>query len=243
MMVIIIHAVGDEHGNSHGGKAGDQTGREVRIQDWYLREAGWSCAIRAKASSVAEKIAASAEAIANNPYVGYDQYERTTMWELAKGLKWRFEKIKTPCETDCSNMVSACVNAAGIKLSKDVYTGNLAEALIKTEAFDIYTSKRYRDKPFWLRRGDILLGTGHVCIVISNGAVITQKLKKGMKGAEVKVLQEALTDLGYPCGTIDGEYGSKTEAAVENFQRAHMLKVTGNANKNTCKTMGVVWKG
>lgn len=40
-------------------------------------------------------------------------------------------------------------------------------------------------------------------------------------------VQKVLADLGYAPGRIDGELGSKTEAAIARFERDHGLKVTG----------------
>ena len=48
--------------------------------------------------------------------------------------------------------------------------------------------------------------------------VPTSTLKRGMRGEEVKWLQKALSDRGYPVGTIDGSYGPKTEQCVRSFQ-------------------------
>ena len=48
--------------------------------------------------------------------------------------------------------------------------------------------------------------------------VPTRTLKRGMKGEDVKWLQKALKDWGYPVGTIDGSYGPKTEQCVKSFQ-------------------------
>ena len=48
--------------------------------------------------------------------------------------------------------------------------------------------------------------------------VPTKTLKKGMKGEDVKWLQKALSDRGYPVGTIDGIFGTKTEQCVRSFQ-------------------------
>ena len=41
MAVIIGSARIDENGNIHGGKPGDQTGREVSTQAWYQHRKGW----------------------------------------------------------------------------------------------------------------------------------------------------------------------------------------------------------
>lgn len=46
-----------------------------------------------------------------------------------------------------------------------------------------------------------------------------QVLKRGMRGEDVKWMQKALTDHGYPVGTIDGIFGTKTEQALKDFQR------------------------
>lgn len=48
--------------------------------------------------------------------------------------------------------------------------------------------------------------------------VPTRILKKGVRGDDVKWLQQKLTEKGYPVGTIDGIYGTRTEQAVKSFQ-------------------------
>lgn len=48
--------------------------------------------------------------------------------------------------------------------------------------------------------------------------VPTSTLKRGARGEDVKWLQKALKDRGYPVGTIDGSYGPKTEQCVKSFQ-------------------------
>ena len=48
--------------------------------------------------------------------------------------------------------------------------------------------------------------------------VPTSTLKRGSRGEDVKWLQKALSDRGYPVGTIDGIYGTKTEQCVKQFQ-------------------------
>lgn len=52
-------------------------------------------------------------------------------------------------------------------------------------------------------------------------------LKIGSRGEEVKKLQESLNKLGFNCGTADGIFGPKTEAAVKAFQKANGLAVDG----------------
>ncbi|MGM0904680.1 MAG: peptidoglycan-binding protein [Bacillota bacterium] len=62
-------------------------------------------------------------------------------------------------------------------------------------------------------------------------------LKKGMKGAEVKKLQQVLTNKGYSTKGIDGVFGSNTEAAVKKFQKANKLKADGVVGPATKKAL------
>ena len=55
----------------------------------------------------------------------------------------------------------------------------------------------------------------------------------GDTGEGVKKVQRRLKKLGYYDGSIDGDYGSGTKAAVKSFQKKNGLNVTGRVNKNT----------
>ena len=46
----------------------------------------------------------------------------------------------------------------------------------------------------------------------------TRILKKGVRGDDVKWLQQKLTEKGHPVGSIDGIFGTKTEQALKDFQ-------------------------
>jgi hypothetical protein len=58
-------------------------------------------------------------------------------------------------------------------------------------------------------------------------------LKPGDTGAQVKVLQRALTLLGYPTGKVDGDYGPATVSAVMSFQRKSSLAPDGVVGPKT----------
>ncbi len=58
-------------------------------------------------------------------------------------------------------------------------------------------------------------------------STITQTLRQGSKGAQVKILQEKLNSLGFNAGKVDGSFGPKTKAAVLAFQKAHGLARDG----------------
>ncbi len=75
-------------------------------------------------------------------------------------------------------------------------------------------------------------------VVPSGSGVKTVKielnvLSKGSRGEQVKTLQRLLTALGYPCGAVDGSFGSNTLAAVKSFQTANKLEVDGYVGQNT----------
>lgn len=52
-------------------------------------------------------------------------------------------------------------------------------------------------------------------------------LAPGTKGADVKALQQRLWSLKYYLGTIDGQFGGNTQAALWAFQAINGIKVTG----------------
>ena len=106
MSVKIGHASCDEYSRASGGNAGDQTGREVCVRDWY--NGNWNVVLRPKFSDVAEKMAVFCEAVCANPKVGYDQNQRNTLRAAAMAAGWDGAKIATACETDCSAFMSVC---------------------------------------------------------------------------------------------------------------------------------------
>ena len=65
-----------------------------------------------------------------------------------------------------------------------------------------------------------------------------------MKGEDVKNLQKALIVKGYSCGKCgaDGEFGSGTEGAVKQFQKAVKLTVDGIAGRKTVTKLGGKWE-
>lgn len=60
-------------------------------------------------------------------------------------------------------------------------------------------------------------------------------LKKGSKGEQVKALQRMLYAMGYNLGSnpIDGDFGSKTDAAVRAYQKSKGLTVDGIVGAKT----------
>lgn len=72
--------------------------------------------------------------------------------------------------------------------------------------------------------------------------VALKVLKKGSEGEQVKALQRMLYAMGYNIGSnpIDGDFGSKTDAAVRAYQKKYGLAVDGIVGVKTWrKILGV----
>ena len=192
-MIKIGQASRDERMRYSGGIAGDQDGKEVAIREWYNRP--WNKVLRAKNSAIAGRIAVAMEKACKNNCIGYDQSQRTTLYSLAKSNGWKIEDIKTPCETDCSALVAVCVNAAGVNISGDIYTGNEAKALLQTGEFELLSAPKYLMTDEYLKRGDILLYEFHHTAIA---------LQDGRKAEKTKP-----TQVEYPLGwnvSSDGQW-------------------------------------
>lgn len=214
--VRIGSARSDERGKLTGGKAGDQTGREVSEQAFYVHRKGWYV-IRPKSATHAEKIAERMRAACNNANLGYDQSNRLGV--IRNGID---TKIKTEC--DCSALVRACVKEATGKDPGNFTTANERSALGSTKLFE--PTKSYKSG-MELCTGDILVTKtkGHTVVVTEGVLRSVEKvyempvdtLKKGMSGDGIKWLQQALNKKGYNL-TVDGVFGNATEKAVKDFQ-------------------------
>ena len=235
----------DENGNATGGKAGDQTGKEVSTQNWYKHSKGWRV-FRAKNSGVAEKIAWDMQAACDNPKIGYDQSQRDTLYTVAKLVGFNCAKVQAACETDCSALVRVCCAYAGVMLP-NIRTTNEPKALLDSGEFVELTGAKYTDSPDYLRRGDILCTKtqGHTVVVLSNGskaeiAPVAQGLSRGDHGSAVTAMQKALLALDAKCLPkygADGDFGGETEAALRAFQAAENLPVTGIYDEATRKAL------
>lgn len=179
---MIANSGKDENGRYSGGKAGDQTTHEWEVRTWYNRP--WNCVLRHPDKSVGKDIALIALHGAANDLIGYDQYQRTTLWaQLEKAKNYDPANIKTACEADCSAGVAAVVKAVGYRkgieklkaVSKDCWTGNLRAAL-KAAGFEVLTDRKYLSSDAYLLPGDILLNeSSHTAINLDAGSKATAK--------------------------------------------------------------------
>ena len=86
MAVLCAWASANEYGKTTGGKAGDQTGKEVKCGNIY--NFGQTRVYRCADRKYAVKIGAAAKAIALNNNFGYCQEHRTTSYNALKNVNW-----------------------------------------------------------------------------------------------------------------------------------------------------------
>ncbi len=262
MSVTIGHASIDERGKASGGRAGDQTGREVCTRSWYSK--GWKYCLRPKSASVAERMAKACEQGCANNKIGYDQSQRNSLHYYAKRCGYNLAIINTKCETDCSAFMTVCALAGGVSALE--YSGNapttstMVDKFRTTGAFTVLTDSKYLTGDAYLKRGDILVRPGsHTVMVLSNGSkaiattntttnkggyctVDLRVLKRGDEGEDVRALQRLLIAAGYSCGKYgaDADFGGGTDTAVRAYQRDKGLTDDGSVGKNTwSKLLGV----
>ena len=151
MAVKVVYASISEKGTING-KKGDQTGKEVRVRDYY--NFGQTYYFRFNTSHDAWWMADIAKRIANNKNVGYGQYDRTSIFNYLKNNGWQSGKIYSPVNTDCSELVVVSMNCIyeRVVLRADTYTGNLYSRLRATGKGKIYKiTSSYKPK-----KGDIV---------------------------------------------------------------------------------------
>ena len=242
MAVIIGSARQDENGKAYGGQAGNQSGKEVSTQNWYLHSKGWRV-LRAKDAGVGQRLAIAMRAACNNKNIGYNQWRRNTLYDAAAVWGFDISRVNTLVDTDCSALVRTCIAyAAGITtLPSSLRTGNMCSLILATGQFEELSGKEYTTKSDYLKAGDILCTktSGHTVIVLTDGAKAGEKihptLKKGDKGADVANLQKLLMKAGYalPKYGADGDFGDECLSAVKAFQRDNKLTVDGIVGAKT----------
>ena len=229
----IGHASIDENNKIKNGRAGDQTAKEVCIRNYY--DKNWDYVLRPKTSDLAERSAKACEVMCNNPCIGYDQNERNALINYLELLGWNYNAIKKDTECDCSSFMTACALCAGAKIA---YKGNapttrtMVVRFKESGSYDAFqfVSPKHSD----LKRGDILVKEGsHTAMVLDNYSTVTNTtkdekptLKLGDKNDWVTIAQGRLVAAGYNL-EVDGVYGPKTKAVVEQYQRDNSLAPDG----------------
>lgn len=180
-MVKISNCGHDERGRYAGGKAGDQTGTEYQIMNWYSRP--WLCVLRFNDAKIAAMIADMATKAAQNNLIGYDQgtagnsNDRYSFWRHLKASNYDPAQITVACESDCSASTAAIVKGAGYRLNNarlkavSIYlTTRNMRAAMKIAGAKVLTDRKYLTSGDYLKAGDILLNDNHhVAIAVTTG--------------------------------------------------------------------------
>ena len=246
MGILIAGAGHDENGKYRCGKAGDQTGKEVKIHNWYNYP--WTHVYRFNDKTLAEKTAFAMERAAANDHIGYDQNERNTLIVLSQSINYDPGLVTQDCECDCSSLVTTALAYAGLPIAELCAGGNCRTTSTLFPVLDkyctCYTNSQYTQSSTNLQRGDVLIAKGHhVEVVTSTGTNLTTKGKvnintrkgqqesikftnhsiavDGIKGPNtkkqaVRVLQKALNLDKGINLEIDGILGPKTSDALKN---------------------------
>lgn len=219
----------DERGKASGGAAGDQTGKEIAEQKFYVHKKGW-VVLRLINEALRPKLAEAMIRACNNNNIGYDQNERGGV--IKNGTK---SPVKT--EADCSSLVRECVREVTGTDPGNFTTINMKSALLKTNLFKVVIGTDYDE---FLEVGDVLVTRtkGHTAIVTRIDGEIDKPevIKIGAKGPKVRDIQKKLCDEGFPV-MIDGAYGPNTYCAVIAYQGLHSLKKDGIVGPKTWKEM------
>lgn len=255
----------DENGHAHGGKAGDQTGREVSEQSYYLHGKGWR-AFRFKNPEFAKRCAYAMRAACANNNWGYDQYQRLSGMQKVKAYGYDPAKLNSPAETDCSNLVRVCfIYACGVDPGDFDTSGEasslLSTGLVEEVSFDKATGTG-------LCEGDILATRtkGHT-VIVTGGAERSSSnssntsgnspqkvtggkymftlpiIKQGSKGAAVLLFQEIFISRNLKRNwkqkdiDLDGVCGPDTVAAIKWYQKQRGLTADGECGPNTWKDL------
>ena len=246
MAVRIGSARINEKGTTTGGKAGDQTGGEVSIQNYYLHRKGWYVA-RPKDPTVAEKIAQAMEAACCNNHIGYCQAHRDSLRKIAVKYNYNLSKVNVDVEADCSALVRVCCLYAGIQVG-DFNTASELETLRKTGQFEILKDDRHCKGSTYLKRGDILVTRtkGHTVVVLDNGSGATSASKSTRAYVVGQVYTLLADHLRVRTGPGTG-YATKSRKQLTVNAREHaysngtLKKGTRVTCKDVCKNGSDIW--
>lgn len=204
---MIGHASRDENKQYKNGQSGDQDGLEVCKRSWFNRP--WKIILRAKNKDTREKIAHAMELACANNHIGYDQYQRNTLWNDIKNKHFDPSKTSKSVETDCSALVCVCCAYAGIPVQYLMINGNslttssMERYLMASGEFELLTDNKYLISDKYLLRGDILVYPKHHTAVNLDDGIYSQH-QDSLKSLD-EIAQEVL----------DGKWGNEPKRRID----------------------------
>lgn len=179
---------------------------------------------------------------------------------LIKGYRWSATPTSAPVynasqDVPVSGLYAQCSKRGGIASMPDipgtcvfipnqhvgVYIGDGWVIEARGHAYGVVKT-RLKDRP-WTQWGkpswltyDTKPGTGSSTTNKGEGTTInvtTKQVQKGNSGAAVKALQILLNGNGFSCGSVDGDFGTLTDSALKQYQKASGLTADGIAGPKT----------
>lgn len=239
-VTLILNCGSDENGKFSGGNAGDQTGKEWCVRNWYF--GSWKCVLRHPDPAVRALLASLGEKAALNDMIGYDQNQRDTYWKELQKAGYDPSAITTPCEADCSSGVISNVKAAGYLLGNTMlqkctatYTGNMRAGL-KAAGFEVLTDSKYITSSAYLLAGDVLL---------ADGKHTATNLTDGIKSSGESVKSSGITVPAYVVGKT---YTTQVELKVRtgpgtNYPAKSHNQLTADGQKHDVDKDGAIDAG
>lgn len=178
MGIRIGHASISENGTTSG-KAGDQTGKEVCIREWYSKP--WDYVAIHPDANVREKHAAAVEAACKNDNIGYNWFgenDRNSLYKLAKAVDFDLSKVGK-CNCDCSSLqnVAAVASGSGATYGSNGWTTSTMKAALVALGYKIITASTYLTSSAYCVRGAIYVNSGsHTVTGLDNGANASKTL-------------------------------------------------------------------
>lgn len=216
----LVHASIDENGHIHGGKAGDQTSKEVCVRTWYSKP--WNVMLRYKDSKIAEKAMKAAVKLANSNLVGYDQYQRNSLYAQLKVNNWDVDayiKSGVKTEADCSSFMydCYCIYVQSMRGQTNAPTTSTMRSFYKRHGFTAHTDSKML-KGTGLKAGDVVVSEGHhtAMIVDSTESETTPKYYEKYTGESMKI-DEVFKAIKVPSKYI-GNKKNRTPISVANGQ-------------------------
>ena len=166
-MIRIGHAVCDENGKVDGKLLGDQTGKEIRLDNWYVSGNRWDYLLVCTEEALAKAAADICAEICRNSNYGYSQIRRWSGYNSIDENGIGYGKG----DFDCSSLMIASYKLAGLNIKPEGYTGDMRKRLLATGLFKEYSAKKYVATDEYARIGAMYLREGHhVCMALENGA-------------------------------------------------------------------------
>lgn len=239
----------DENWKYSGGAAGDQTGNEWYVRDWYYFSQ--NVVLRHPDPKVRALISQLGTEAAENDMVGYDQGQRETFWQQLSKVGYYPSKIAVKCEADCSSGVAAIVKAVGYILNDaklkavptSMYTGNERSILVNA-GFQALTASKYLTTGGNLIPGDINLNERtHTNIVVGDTPSSSAAASDGKLAVDGYLGPKSVAEWQRQCGTtVDGVVSGQSWSCTTSYPNLTSVTYEGNGSqlmKKVQETVGV----